>query len=330
MPIRPDLVEPLAAAVATIASARRLVVTCHIGPDGDALGSAIALAAAARARGVEAVATFGGEFTLPEHYDFLDLEVLVPPDEAPDAPDVLVSFDAGSLDRLGDVADIAARAGSVVMIDHHASNTGFGDINVNDPGAGASAQLCFYLLQALEWEITPSIAVALHTGMVTDTGRFQYSNTSPEVLRVAAALVEHGARPEVVGQNIYESVPFGYLGVQGVVLGRTVLEAERGFVWSVLHQADLAAHGIAIDETEPLIDAVRIAREADVAALVKEQPDASTKVSLRSRGRVDVGAIAVAMGGGGHHNAAGFSFAGDAESAIAEVRARLTRAPDGP
>jgi len=323
MPAKPEIKSGLGRAAATIRGASSLVVTCHIGPDGDALGSALALALAARAAGIPAVTTFGGPFTIPDHFAFLDTSPLVPPAEAPSQPDVLVSFDAGSIDRLGEVEEIAHRAGTVVVIDHHASNTGFGDINVNDPEAGASAQLCFYLLDELGWPLTPEMATALHAGVVTDTGRFQYSNTSPEVLRVGAALVAAGARPEVIGQHVYESVPFGYLSVESAVLGRAVLETERRFVWSTLRSEDLTSNGVGMDDIDGLIDSVRVAREADVAALAKELPEGGTKVSMRSRGRVDVGAIAVALGGGGHHNAAGFAFDGDPEAAIAEVRARL-------
>jgi phosphoesterase RecJ-like protein len=323
MGAKPEIAAGLARAAEVIAGARSLVVTGHVNPDGDALGSALGLALAAKQVGIRAAAAFGGGFELPEHFAFLDTSPLAAPVDVDPQPDVLVSFDVGTLDRIGEVAGIAAGATQVVMIDHHASTTGFGDINVNDPAAGASAQLCYYLLEILGWDITPQVATALHTGVVTDTGRFQYSNASPEVLRVGAALVEAGARPEVVGQHVYESVPFGYLGVEAAVLGRATLEPELRFVWSVLELSDIKRHGIGMDDVDGLIDAVRIAREADVAALVKEDFDGGVKVSLRSRGRVDVGAIAVSMAGGGHHNAAGFSHPGPPAAAIAEVRARL-------
>ncbi len=318
-----EILAGLDKAASVIAAADTIVATCHIGPDGDALGSALALALSARDQGKLAVATFGGPFVVADHFAFLDVSTLVPPSEVPAAPDVVVSFDAGSADRLGEVAATLDTASCVIVIDHHASNTGFGDINVNDAGAGASAQLCFYLLERLGWPLTPASATALLAGVVTDTGRFQYSNTSADVLRVAADLVEAGARPEEIGQNVYESVPFGYLRVESTVLARAVLEAERRFIWSVLLQEDMADNGIGIEDTDPLIDAVRVAREADVAALAKEQPDGSTKVSLRSRGRVDVGAIAESLGGGGHHNAAGFTHPGRPEYEIDEVRKRL-------
>lgn len=322
-PIPTDVRAGIVAAAAAVRTAGTLVVTGHVGPDGDALGSAVALALAARDAGKDAVVCFGGGSVIPDQFDFLSLEVVVDPAEAPPAPDLLVSFDVGELDRLGEVAAIATAATKVVMIDHHLSTTGFGDVNVNMPSAGAAAQLCHYLLEELGWEPTEQIATALLAGLVTDTGRFQYSNTSPLVLRAAAELVEAGARPEVIGQHVYESVPFGYLGVAGAVLARALLNREKRFVWSLMTQADLAAHGIGMADTDPLIDAVRVAREAEVAALLKEQRDGAWKVSLRSRGRVDVAAIAHRFGGGGHHNAAGFTFVGTAEAAVATVEAML-------
>jgi phosphoesterase RecJ-like protein len=319
--MKPETRLGLEEAAVVISEAGSIVTTGHIGPDGDALGSALGLALTARARGVEAVASFGGGFTLPEHFSFLDTSPIVGHDEI-GSPDVLVTFDVGDLERIGELAKVAKAADTVVTIDHHLSTTGFGDINVNDPSAGAAAQLCYSLIEILGWDLTPSAAMALHVGMVTDTGRFQYSNTTPEVLEVAAALVAAGARPEVIGQAVYESVSFGYLAVAAAVMARATLEPP--FIWSYLTQSDLADHGIGIEETDALIDAVRVAREADVAALAKEQSDGTWKVSLRSRGRLDVAAIAVANGGGGHHNAAGFSHPGPMEAAIDEVRQRLS------
>jgi phosphoesterase RecJ-like protein len=321
--MRPEIVQGIKDAAAVIREASSLLVTGHISPDGDSLGSSLALALTARAVGKQAEVSFGGHFKIPEQYSFLDISPVVPHTDA-QVPDVLVTFDVGDLDRIGEIAGFAECAATVVMIDHHLSTDGFGDINVNDPTAGAAAQLAFALIAELGWELTPEAAMALHVGMVTDTGRFQYSNTTSDVLAVASDLVAAGARPEVIGQAVYESVPFGYLGVAGAVMSRAVLETERSFIWSYVTQADLAEHGIGMDQTDPLIDAVRVARESDVAALAKQQPEGGWKVSLRSRGRVDVSAIAVAMGGGGHHNASGFSVAGDLDNAIDQVRSRLS------
>ncbi len=320
---------PLREAAEIISGARSIAMACHIGPDGDALGSMLGLAAAASNRGVEVFPSFGEPFTVPDAFRFLPLDLLVKPAMLPAEPDVMVTFDAGSVDRLGVLAEPAGRARQLVVIDHHVSNTGFGSVNLIDPAAAATAEIVYLLLVEMGWDLDPVVATCLHVGMVTDTGRFQYSNTTPATLDVASKLVAAGARPEIIGQHVYEEVPFGYLGVAGLVLQRAVLEPERRLVWSVLTAADMERHGIGLDDTDPLIDAIRVARESDVAMLLKDLGDDRVKVSMRSRGRADVGAVAVALGGGGHHNAAGFNFAGSVEAALAAVRGLLAPVDEG-
>jgi bifunctional oligoribonuclease and PAP phosphatase NrnA len=320
---------PMAAATAIIGSAESMAMACHVGPDGDALGSMLGLAAAAAARGVEVFPSFGEPFTVPEAFRFLPLDLLVKPASVPDQPAVMVTFDAGSADRLGTLAENASRARELVVIDHHISNTGFGSVNLIDAGSAATAEIVYRLLVEMGWEIDEVVATCLHVGLVTDTGRFQYSNTTPATLEVAARLVEAGARPEVIGQYVYEEVPFGYLGVAGSVLGRAVLEPDRRLVWSFVTAEDLKRFGIGLDDTDPLIDALRVARESDVAMLLKDMGSDRIKVSLRSRGRADVGSIAVTLGGGGHHNAAGFNFEGSVDEAAAAVRSLLAPVDEG-
>jgi len=317
-----------ARAAEAIGSSPDLVLVCHVNPDGDALGSMVGVALAARAAGKKVVASFGAPFDLPSTYRFLDLSVVTPPDTVPERPSVMVSFDAGSLDRLGELAQAAADAETMIVIDHHATNEGFGDINVIDPAASATAEMALDLLDRLGWAMDADIATALLSGIVTDTGRFQYSNTTPKTLRAAARMVEAGARPEVIGRHVYEETPFGYLAVSSAVLGRARLDPDRRMVWSVLRRSDLEQAGIGAGDVDPLIDGIRTARESDVALLVKEVDDRTVKASLRSRGRVDVGAIAVELGGGGHHNAAGFTFDGSPEAAVEAVRSRLEPAGD--
>ena len=313
----------LEAAARVIGDSGSVVTTGHVNPDGDALGAALGLALACRAEGGTADACFGGAFVLPDHFGFLDTAPLLDPSDA-EAPDVLVAFDVNDAERLGEEMEgLLNSARTVVMIDHHISGPGFGDIRVSDPTAPAASLLCYKLIRGLGWRVTPAIATALLLGLVTDTGRFQYSNTNPEALRTAAELVEAGARPEVIGREVYESVAFGYLGLAGEVLTRAVLDSPNSLVWSYMTQDDLHRRGIGMEDSDGLIDAVRIAREAEVAVLAKEQPDGTWKLSLRSRRRVDVAAVAAAMGGGGHHRASGFSFEGSLDEAIREVRSRL-------
>ena len=315
--------DAIDAVAAVLRDAQRIVTVGHIGPDGDALGSALGLAMAARSVGKDATATFGEPFAVPDQLRFLDLDALARVGDIEGDIDVLVACDTAAPERLGSAAVLAERAKTVVVIDHHLSNGGFGDVVLVDATAAATAQLVFQLIERLGWPLDPASATALYTGVVTDTGRFQYSSTSPETHRVASRLLEAGVAPEVVGQHVYEEAKFGYLKVAGAVLGRAELDADRRLVWSVMTIGDLAAAGVAYLDTDGLIDVLRLAEESDVACLLKQVDDAVWKGSLRSRGRVDVAAIAAGFGGGGHHNAAGFTHRGAAEEAVARVQAAM-------
>lgn len=315
--------EALDQAATAIKQADQVVLACHVGPDGDALGSMLGMARLLQQAGKKTFASFGEPFVVGDAYRYLPLDLLVPPGSVPAAPELMMTFDAGSIDRLGVLAAPATNASALIVVDHHVSNTGFGHINLIDGEAAATAEVCHRLVGRLGWTVDDVTATCFHTGLVTDTGRFQYSNTSPTTLRVAADMVEAGARPEVVGQHIYEEAPFGYLAVCGAVLSRARLDPERRLVWSLLTLEDLAAAGIGLDDTDGLIDAIRVAAESDVALLVKDLGDNRVKASLRSRGRADVGAIAVELGGGGHHNASGFTFTGTPEQLVEEVTRRL-------
>lgn len=306
-----------------VTEARSIGLACHLGPDGDALGSMLAVAVAASRAGKNVYPSFGEPFTVPDAYRYLPTDLLVRPDTVPEGLPLFMSFDAGSADRLGELLPVATSADALVVVDHHRSNEGFGTLDLVDPDAAATAEIVVSLLDALGWEIDPVVATCLHTGIVTDTGRFQYSNTSPSTLRLAARLVEAGARPEQVGRHVYEESPFGFLSLAGAVLSSAVLDRERRFVWAVLRSDDLERSGVGLDDTDPLIDLVRVARESDVALLVKELEPERVKGSLRSRGRVDVAAIATELGGGGHHNAAGFTYHGTVDDAVDAVRSRL-------
>lgn len=318
--------EKIREAAQAIAGAEELTMACHVGPDGDGLGSMLAMAVAASDAGKKVWPTFGSPFELPDNFRYLPLDLLVPPDAVPEHPELFIAFDTGSPDRLAEVGSPATKASTVVVIDHHVTNEGFGDVAVVDPDVSSTAELTLAILRRIGWPITPTVATCLLTGIVTDTGRFQYSNTGPRTFLAAAQLVAAGAQPEVIGQHNYEEAPFGYLAVASAVTGRAVLEAEHRFVWSVLYPDDLTAAGVDRGDVDPLIDLIRLPRESDVAALVKVMDDKAVRVSLRSRGRVDVGSIAAELGGGGHHNASGFTWEGDAAGAVGAVRERLPHA----
>ncbi|HXV72882.1 MAG TPA: bifunctional oligoribonuclease/PAP phosphatase NrnA [Acidimicrobiia bacterium] len=306
-------------AAEVIGSAKRIALACHIGPDGDALGSMLGLAIAAENAGKEVVASFGSPHSMPPSLGYLPAHLLVHPDEFPESPEVMVVLDAGSPDRLAELGSNASDAETVVVIDHHVTNEGFGDVSVVDPGSAATGELVYAILRRLGWEITPEVAQCLHTALVTDTGRFSYANTTPRTLEIASELVAAGAEPAVIGRHVYEEAPFGYLRALAVAMGRAELDEDLRAVSTHITETDLASLGIDWGDTENLIDVLRLAVEADTAVLIKGHDDGSVKVSLRSRGDTDVGGLAAALGGGGHRLAAGFSTDGDIEAVREKV-----------
>lgn len=310
-------------AAEVIGRAESLALACHVGPDGDALGSMLGLAIAARNAGKEVMASFGSPYSLPPSLSFLSHDLLVPPSDFLETPEVMVVLDAGSPDRLAELGGNASDAETVVVIDHHVTNAGFGDVAVVDPKAAATGELVFEILGLLGWEITPEIAVCLLTALVTDTGRFQYANTTPRTLEIAAALVAAGADPAVIGRHVYEEAPFGYLKAAAVAMGRAELDSELRVVSTIITEDDLVANGITWADTDSLIDLLRLAVEADTTVLVKGHADGKIKVSLRSRGDTDVGALAADLGGGGHRLAAGFTTEGDIDEVRLEVLAAI-------
>lgn len=313
----------LAAVARAIESSESLALACHVGPDGDALGSMLGFALAARNAGKEVVASFGSPFAIGSGLEFLPVDMLIPPGEFPAEPETMVVFDVGSAERIGELASNAGRAGTVVVIDHHVTNEGFGDVALIDHEAAATGELVYELLGVLGWSLTPEIAQCLHTALVTDTGRFQYSNTRPRTLEIGAELIAAGAEPAVIGRHVYEEAPFGYLKASAIALGRAELDADLGVVSTIITQEDLDAVGLSWGDTDNLIDLLRLPVEADTAVLVKGHDDGKVKVSLRSRGATDVGSLAAAMGGGGHRLAAGFTFDGLPEDVRRQVLASV-------
>lgn len=311
------------AAVDTLAGADTIGVVGHVGPDGDALGAMIGLTLAARAAGRTAVASFGEPFVVPDELSFLDTSTLVPPSEFPSDLDVAVAVDTSVEHRVGELAPLMGRAGTLLVVDHHLSDGSWGDVVLIDVRAAATTELVHELIVRLGWPITEEVATALYTGIVTDTGRFQYSSTSPRTHEIAADLLRRGVQPAPVGQRLFEEAPFGFYEVASRVLARAHLDVDHQFVWSVMTREDLESSGLEYHQTDALIDLVRIARDAQVACLLKVKEQGVIKGSLRSRGRVDVAQIARSFGGGGHHNASGFTSHEPIDVIIEQVVAQL-------
>jgi phosphoesterase RecJ-like protein len=288
----------------------RFLVVTHENPDGDALGSLLAATLALGQLGKDAVMYLAGQTPLPSEYGFMPLEELVrePPADAADR--VLLAVDCAKEDRIGDEAALS-RAPLVLDVDHHHDNTRFGDLNLIVADASSTGEVLRDVFAELGVELTPELAEPLYIALVTDTGRFQYANTTPKALRLAAELVEAGADIHAVFQEVYESVEFAKLKLLARALGRAeVLEGGR-IVVSHLLRTDFAEVGASEPYSEGIIDYLRAVEGAELAVLIREQLSAGAdahKGSLRSSiDELDVSAIARRFGGGGHRQAAGFS-----------------------
>jgi len=326
-----------AGALHLLESADEVALACHVGPDGDALGSMLALGIALRARGTKVLASWGSEpFEVPAAYSCLPgLDLLVPAEQIPAEPALLVTFDTGSTDRLGVLADRVETAADVLVVDHHVTNTRFGTVNLVDDTAAATAVVVVELLDRLGWEVTADVAAAVYTGLVTDTGSFKYAATTPQVHELAARLLATGIRHDLISRYIWDTAPFAYVQLLGAVCARAELEPDDvgglGLVWTTVGEQDLLRHGLALSDVEGVIDVLRTSMEAEVAAVLKTDPaDGLLKVSTRSKGAVDMGAVCEALGGGGHRFAAGFTSAEDVPATLLRLRRALASTPHLP
>jgi phosphoesterase RecJ-like protein len=273
-------------------------------------------------------ATFPGEFEVPEPFAELPgSDLLVPATEAWADPDLLIVFDVAAESRMGTLVDRLPRAKATVVLDHHRSNTGFAEINLVDPAAAATSVVAEQLLERLDVPLDREIAECLYVALATDTGSFKFDMTTPRVHEMAARLIATGLRPGEISRRTFDTRPFEAMKLFGEVLGRSELDpaaaAGHGMVWTYATQADLTRHGQRPYVMDALIDPVRTVAEADVSVLLKQMDDQEWAVSLRSKGAVDVSAVAVALGGGGHRLAAGFTGWGTPAEVVATVREQL-------
>ena len=316
-------------AIRALSSDAEVLLICHVSPDGDALGSMLGFALGLRQLGLRRIqATFPGPPELPEPFRGMPgLDLLVPAAQAYPEPELVICFDAASESRLGDLVDRLERARAALVLDHHASNTRFGGLHLIDPAAAATSVVADELLTRLGVPLDAGIAECFYVALSTDTGSFRFDVTTPAVHQMAARLLATGIRPGEISRRIFDTRPFGAVRLYGEVLTRTEFEPAAagglGLVWTYATLDDLARHGQRPYVLEPLIDSVRCTAEADVSCVIKQVAEAEWAVSLRSKGSVDVGRVAVDLGGGGHRLAAGFTGRGGPQDVIAAIRAGL-------
>jgi phosphoesterase RecJ-like protein len=319
-----SVVTELDQVVEEIREAEKLLITTHENPDGDALGSLLAMHQILLLLGKDSVMFMAAkEFPLPYEYRDMRFHDVVHEPPADVDERTVVFLDCGNIDRMP--VDFLQRDGvHILNIDHHHDNTRFGTVNLVDPGASCTAEIVFRLAKELGVEVTPTIADMLYVALVTDTGRFMYENTTPEAHRMAAELIEAGVIVDDVYRRLFENLPFGRIQLLARALER--VERYDGGVLTVTHltRGDFEETATLETDSEGIVDHIRAVEGTAVAALVRdllgENRNGQRKVSLRATdSRVDVSRIARALGGGGHRQAAGFST----ELSLSELVDRL-------
>ena len=314
--------EGFAQIAALIEEAERIALCAHTSPDGDALGSELAMAQIIRKRWPEkdVVCLLADDAPVPRIYQFLEgADEMVRAVAYEGEPDLFMALDLSAYNRLCDGEAVLRRARHVAVIDHHP----FGDIaaeaSIVRPGAAAAGVIVAEFALYLGIEMTPSIAQSILCAVMTDTGRFQYQNSDAESFKVASLLVDCGASPSDVSLNVYQSFRIQFLHLKSLVMGRICTFEQGRIAYSYATQNDLTRTGADLDESDGLIDVVRSVEGSEVALFLKAIPGGKVRGNLRSKGHYDVSTVARLLGGGGHRAAAGFTYMGSIDEALSSV-----------
>ncbi|OBF26958.1 bifunctional oligoribonuclease/PAP phosphatase NrnA [Mycobacterium sp. ACS4331] len=311
------------AAAAVLDAAQRIVVVAHVFPDADTIGAGLALAQALERVGKDVAVSFAAPAALPESLQSLPGgHLLVPPNGVQDTPDLVVTVDIPSVNRLGALRHLLDGDPEVLVIDHHASNQLFGTANFVDPAADSTTMLIADLLDAWDKPIDVLVAHCLYAGLTTDTGSFRWA--TPRAHRLAARLVELGVDNAGISRTLLDTHPFSWLPMLSRVLASAQLVPEaaagRGLVYAIVPYDEWAA--ARPEEVESIVDIVRTAQQAEVAVVFKEIEPQHWSVSMRAKS-YDLATVAMRFGGGGHRLAAGYSTVGAAADVVEELRAAL-------
>lgn len=319
-----EVTPDAAAAAARLRRATRVLVVSHTAPDGDAIGSALGAAELIRALGGAAVVLSRDPF--PSSLAFLPgidrvLVQAAMPKDWPDAYDLVLVLECPELERTGFEAELRRRP--ILSIDHHVANAAFGEVDFLDPEAPAVGEMLLRVAAAAGVAVTPTMATCLYTALVTDTGDFRYANATPRAFDAAARLVAAGARPHAIAEGLWGHTPARVVRLQAAILSTLELVAGGRIATVWCDAAMLASTGATAADTENIVNVPRGIDGVEVAVLFKDFDAGAVRVSLRSRDRVDVQAVARRFGGGGHRAAAGCTFPGTLAAAREAVLAAL-------
>jgi phosphoesterase RecJ-like protein len=304
-----------------LSGASSVLIGTHLNPDGDALGSALAVSHYLTDQGIR-------NEVLCHHKPPANLEFLPGSSKIRQTPsrndaDLAVVVDLDSLERLGSTGQYFTKIPRMVVVDHHVPHEAPGDLRIVDTDAPATALILTRLLNAMEGEISPEIATCLLTGIVTDTGSFRFRNTTPESLALSAKLIELGGNINLVSEEIFQRKPLASARLLGYLLERMIMECDDRLCYGTLDYTDFATTKAQDEDTEGFVNELLSISTVQIAALFREPKPGRVRVSLRSRGDYDVAAVARQVGGGGHRNAAGCSFEANLAEALELIVPRM-------
>ena len=309
-----------------IKKAKHLLLASHCDPDGDAISSLLAMGLALDK--LDKKVTLYNASPIPAVYRFLPaVRRIVRQTKKAAAYDAALILDCGNLSRVGDVCTRVNQIPVIINIDHHVTNTGFGNIQLIDPAACSTAEIVYRLIKALNAPINKAIATSIYTGILTDTGSFRFSNTNQAAFAISQEMVQHGVKPYNVAQHVFGTYSLGRIKLLNLALESIEISDNGKLSMMTLTNAMFKETGTQAEDVDGIINYARRIEDVKVAALIQEQKNGGANsdnlqnfhVSLRSDGSVDVAAIAGTFGGGGHSNAAGFQV----EMPMAKLKSKI-------
>lgn len=309
--------------VQAVTSAGSVLIGTHLNPDGDALGSALAVSHYLDGLGIRNEVLC--HHMPPKNLRFLPGVSRIKQTPKEEKYDLGIVVDLDSLERLGSTEQFFASCDRTIFVDHHVPHNAPGDIRIVDTAAPATAVILTRLFQHIGVEITREMATCLITGIVTDTGSFRFRNTTPESLSLTASLLEKGGDLSQVSEQVFQSKPISSARLLGFALERMSLASDDRLCWSVLTIEDFEQNHAVDEDTEGFVNELLTIETVQISALFREPKRGKVRCSIRSRGEYDVAAVARIFGGGGHRNAAGCNFEGPVDEAVDQLVVELKR-----
>lgn len=291
----------------------------HVNPDGDCLGSELALAHALKSQGKSVVCLLAKPEAIPHNLEFLPgSEWLIYPESCPDAPECFIGVDVPTAERLGEAAELLKKASASFTIDHHASESTYAEKVYVDPDSPSASMIVWDLICKMSAQSKEAALCAL-TGVITDTGRFAHQNTTPGAFLAAANMMEQGADPTIIAREFFQNRRLQSIRLEQVMYSHMNLCEQGAFAYSWLANSDFTTCDAVKADAEPFIDSLRDIEGVQVALILKENSDGTVRGSLRAKDSTNVAQIARHYDGGGHVAAAGFTYKGSLKEAIKEV-----------